>query len=111
MTDPQTVADVLDAAADLLEKPKAWTQFATARASNRKPVSAVSDKAVCFCAGGAIVRAAGGVSQASNALRTLLFSLPEGSIADFNDEKGRTQSEVVAALRAAATSARQGETK
>lgn len=107
MTAPQTVADVLDAAADLLEKPGAWGQ------GNYQPRSG------CLCTLGAIsmvavghVPAAWGSSSArlaTAAAKTLFPSL--SGVANWNDEEGRTQSEVVAALRAAATSARQGETK
>ena len=113
MTAPQTVADVLDAAADLLEKPKGWTQKTSARDFKGREVPASSPSATCFCVMGAIARVVGDnssvrQSEARDRLRPLL---PTFYISDWNDAPGRTQSEVVAALRAAATSARQGETK
>lgn len=112
VTAPQTVADVLDAAADLLEKPGAWTQGAYARGKTGRKVT-TRRAAVCFCAIGAMSVAAGcdpAVEgepwEADVALRK---AIGDTQIADWNDTPGRTQDEVVAALRAAATSARQGE--
>lgn len=111
MTAPQTVADVLDAAADLLEKPKGWTQGAYARDADGRDVNPYekwrpSPEAVCFCLYGALAHVA---SQAGMEKTPFLVDpLPSTK---WNDTPGRTQSEVVAALRAAATSTRQGETK
>ena len=111
VTAPQTVADVLDAAATRIEQPGAWTQDAYAKRADGSTTTTTADDAVCWCAVGAIGSVAGGLGEPIVALATdFLCEALETSIADFNDAPGRTQSEVVAALRAAATSARQGET-
>lgn len=100
MTAPQTVADVLDAAADLLEKPGAWTQG--------EWWSCNDDDEQCFCVRGAIRWCGVGINSEMDQkiAEAMGFRAPH-LLARWNDEKGRTQSEVVAALRAAATSARQ----
>jgi len=111
VTAPQTVADVLDAAADLVAKLKGWTQGAYARDADGRDVNPyekwrASPQAVCFCLYGALAQVA---SQAGmEKIPSLTDPLPS---TEWNDAPGRTQSEVVAALRAAATSARQGETE
>jgi hypothetical protein len=114
MTAPQTVADVLDAAADLLEKPGAWTQKANARDADGNKVPVTGGKATCFCMAGAILHLTNGDYHSAEYVRRVL-PMPDEEWRDwlvaFNDAPGRTQSEVVAALRAAATSARQGETR
>ncbi|WP_278070501.1 DUF6197 family protein [Brevundimonas sanguinis] len=97
-------AEVLKAAADLLEKPGAWTQGAYARDSSGKSVGPDSQLAECFCALGAIRRSgnyADDVNPAAMALgRSIGFR-----VGDWNDALKRTQSEVVAALREAARQA------
>jgi len=112
MSAPQAVADVLDAAADLLEKPGAWTQGDYARnrfggklGDGRKP------EATCWCAIGALEKVTGSLIGNHYAAPLIEVIGGNGRIDQWNDAPGRTQSEVVAALRAAATSARQGETK
>lgn len=113
MTAPQTVADVLDAAADLLEKPGAWTTEACARSEEGQRIEWDSPDAVCFCALGAIFRESMLLQtqalDADDHFGRYLGGKNWQTISRFNDAPGRTQSEVVAALRAAATSARQGE--
>lgn len=112
MTAPQTVADVLDAAADLIEPEGAWGQGAFARGSQGQPIGPFSPYATCFCLRGALVRVGAINARAENSPATLALGFNSSSrLVSWNDAPGRTQSEVVAALRAAATSARQGETK
>jgi len=105
MTAPQTVADVLDAAAVTVGE--GWCQ------------GVFHDSHGCFCALGAIAKACGTsgwranfktgtTGAAAQKLREVVGCL---DVDDWNDAESRTQSEVVAALLAAATSARQGETK
>jgi hypothetical protein len=53
-----TTLEILREAYKLIEKPKHWTQYVHARGSLGEAVSPGSDLAVCFCAAGAIVRAA-----------------------------------------------------
>lgn len=95
---PTSVAAVLHAAADLLEKPGAWTQGDYCRNGG-------------MCVAGALNVASGFRSDngtATDAGRAFAAALglsrPEG-IAPWNDAPGRTQEEVVAALREAARKA------
>jgi hypothetical protein len=109
MTD-LTIADVLNRAADLLEKPGAWTQgwFARDAIGNKTPVD--SRSATCFCVMGALQRAANAThsDDVIIAAREILIANgarakgPLGRIANWNDAPERTQAEVVAKLREAA---------
>lgn len=103
---------ILLAAADLLSKPGGWTQGALARNRKGEWVSESQKSAVCFCAMGALWRAARDevgptfshfdVDPASEALEAVIGD----HVADWNDELGRTADEVVTALRKAAAIAR-----
>lgn len=103
MTSPE-VAGVLLAAAELLEKPGAWTQGEFAKTASGDGTYWNSPDAVCWCAEGAI-RHVGGGSDAIITLRRSL-GLPGGlyPVAGWNDKHIRTQAEVVSALRSAAKS-------
>jgi len=114
MTAPQTVADVLDAAADLLTPEGAWVQGKMGRTAKGHTVRVAADidAAVCYCAAGALWKAAGGEAGGRLVFKAFGVMSNQGrtpGIGTWNDAPGRTQSEVVAALREAATSARQGE--
>jgi hypothetical protein len=97
-----SIAEVLSKAADLLEKPGAWTKRAFARDAGGRPVEDPTEpEAVCFCAAGAIWRSGGEVCGA--AYNALLEYLGDAVfVSGWNDAKDRTQAEVVAALREAA---------
>lgn len=117
MTAPQTVADVLDAAANIIEPEGAWTRGTYAADRCNDSVDTLSSDAKCFCAMGAVYRAVEASSIYKTGpivlvgdVRRYLYNFLGCSAASFNDHPDRKQSEVVAALRAAATSARQGET-
>lgn len=100
MTDNLTIADILDKAADLIEPEGAWTRktFADQREDGTK----------CYCAMGAIHVVTDNSEPLTNRARTaLLRVIPYGSVVSFNDEMGRTQAEVIAAFREAATKARE----
>lgn len=103
MTAPQTVADVLDAAADRVSR--GWGQGGYVPTINSE----------CPCMGYAILwELPKGMALDRDVMPFLSKACPFRSASGmvlWNDAPGRTQSEVVAALRAAATSARQGETK
>ncbi len=107
-----TVAEVLDGAADLLEKPGAWTQYAFARGKSGREVT-TRKAAVCFCALGAIDHVTGydpgieGCTEANCYLALAITGRRYGGIAKFNDDPRRTQAEVVAKLREAAALARE----
>lgn len=109
-TGAKTVADILTAAADLIEPEGAWTQgewWLTARAKPTK----TARYAACMCVEGAIAKAAG-IAPAR------VYAHPAGAafvdaiipfewdIPEWNDAPERTQAEAVAALRAAADKAR-----
>lgn len=120
MTDTATgagrsVADVLDAAADLLSKPGAWTQGAYARDADGNDLVSNDDgvvvplQAVCFCLYGAVAYVEGETISESKAGQFL-----EGlnvSAIEWNDDPERTQDEVVAKLREAAQASRQEQQK
>jgi hypothetical protein len=112
MTDtPLCVADVLERAADLIEPEGAWTQGAYARdAKGRKFITGRAEGMVCFCAIGAIDHVTNAITPLwKDALTALQQVLPESRIGAWNDAPERTQPEVVAALRRAATLARAGD--
>ena len=99
-----SVSEVLVAAADLIAVPDAWTQESYALDHEGEPVDAKSEFAVCFCALGAI-RHAGGYEDDVNPAAQALGNLVGALVCDWNDELGRTQDEVVTALRQAARQA------
>lgn len=99
------------AAADLLERPGAWTQNVFARNSGGENVGVRHDSAACWCAMGAIRRIGGGAQtpatrDAVSALETMLSDGARNVSSDddvwipkWNDAEGRTQAEVVAMFR------------
>jgi len=108
-----SVADVLDRAADLIEPEGRWTQGAYASDKRNDSVDTLDPRADCFCAMGAVYRAAGASSIYKNGpiglvheVREHLLKMLGNSMASFNDAPDRKQSEVVAALRSAAEAAR-----
>lgn len=115
MTDspsPMTVADVLNAAADLLEPEGRWTQGAYARkADGTELQTPLAKSATCYCMFGAMAVACrtnpenGGNAKYSKAVTAVLDSLRISSIDFWNDRPARTQAEVVHALREAARTA------
>lgn len=104
----KSVADILDAAADLIEPEGAWTQGAFARHRSGNPIGPLESNAACWCASGAIQRADSRrrFSPAWEDFNDYAVSLGFLHMAAFNDAPERTQAEVVAALRAAAEKAR-----
>ncbi len=106
MTHPEqealSVSEVLSRAADLLEKPGAWIQGPVARNEKGRDVFARSPDAVCWCAMGAI-KASTREYQGELYLEAVEAADPfmSGCVPVFNDAPGRTQAEVVSALRAA----------
>lgn len=113
---PKTVPEVLNAAADLLERPGAWTQGDYARDDMGLGIGDYTEEErekggfepVCFCTIGAINHARGRDPDTAlwgDLRRPIWDVLGETNIADWNDAPGRTQAEVVAALREAAAKA------
>ena len=112
MTHP--IAEVLRAAADLVEKPGAWTQRVFARDATRRPVTARDRSAVCWCASGAVRHVTADWDKAGAAHEFLFQALPKWwrnrqNLTGWNDSRHRTQAEVVSALRRAADLAEAGE--
>jgi hypothetical protein len=107
------VADVLLAAALLIEPEGAWTQGAFNRdADGETGDDLVVDTPVCWCALGAVAHVlrhdaaqpwSGAALEAELAIVALLDN---SDVPAFNDTPGRTQSEVVAKLREAAALAK-----
>jgi hypothetical protein len=95
VTAPTTVAEVLDAAADAVAV--AWRQGAVWQ-PGEKP-----------CAVEAIYAAAALTELGVAAMDAIRTHLGVVGIAAWNDVEGRTQAEVVAALREAAAAARAGQ--
>lgn len=99
-----SVAEVLNKAADLLEKPGAWTQGALGRLEDGTPVYSADapslSRASCYCMAGALWVANG--YQYPEAAFDALPAGPREGTGQWNDAPGRTQAEVVAALRQAA---------
>lgn len=93
-------------AAELLDKPGAWTQEVPARDRFGVPCGANSPNAVQFCVLGALDRSLlspwrDGCNDILRAEK-LLFRVVGSHVAFWNDRHVRTQAEVVAALRKAA---------
>ncbi len=110
------VAEVLDRAADRLEVPDAWRQdILYARRADGSHVAPTGDGACQFCMIGAIAhvwgKEAGDVEEALRQMPEINDMLSGGrfSPVNFNDAAGRTQAEVVAALRSAAEAARENQ--
>jgi len=105
-----TVAEVLEKAADLLAEPEGWTQDAFAEDADGNSVPIDSPDATCFCIRGAIMKVSGERSDGDfqkQAAHLMLNSFERSALARWNDDDMREQAEVVTALRAAATKARQ----
>lgn len=99
----QTVPEILNAAADLLEKPGAWTQGTFARSEDGQRVDMWSQEAKCFCVGAAIQRIEGRHRYGAwNRFDGLTRQRGFRHMAEWNDDPKRTQAEVVATLRQAA---------
>lgn len=103
-------SEILSAAADLIEPEGAWTQGANARLRNAlgQPTGASDPKAACWCAFGAMLRKTSAPSlNPFYAATGYAEKVIDGvNLRCWNDEKGRTQAEVVSALRKAAELAR-----
>lgn len=99
------VADILNRAADLLEKPGAWHQGSWFDTSSTRAIA--DGDYSCMCAEGALVLAIerGPYAIEDHPAFDVLTEFVGGSIVNWNDEPGRTQAEVVATFREAAKSA------
>lgn len=110
MTDtPLCVADVLERAADLIEPEGKWTQQIYARTEDGRSTDVQDPEAICFCMAGALARVAGDFNERFISAKQVVGNILDRGMADWNDAPERTQPEVVAALRRAATLARAGD--
>jgi len=99
-------AEILNAAADLIEPDGAWTQGALARTKRWREIGPHEGNAACFCAAGAIRK----VAEFFPASRSVAWNLSSDealflgyeTLPDFNDAPTTTQADVVALLRRAA---------
>lgn len=112
MTTKLLPSQILDKAGDLISQPGAWHQGAWFDTNSYR---ALKGDYKCMCAQGALILAAGSaaISICSSAWArcwTPHYFLEQAvgaiSVADWNDEDGRTQEEVVRAFRDAAELAR-----
>ena len=102
-----TVAEVLERAADLIEPEGKWVKGDFARNINGDSLeNGYDDGAVCFCALGAIEHIVG-EGECTTPYKWVVADVVGRSTTAFNDALGRTQAEVVEALRKAATLARE----
>ena len=87
--------EVLIVARKLIEKPENWTRDFLARDSHGDPVYVHSDKAVCFCAMGALHKAIGETSaEYLDVVASLASAARIDTVAGFNDT--HTHDEVLA---------------
>lgn len=97
------VSQVLNSAADLIEPAGRWTQNAWWRGKSGLPVK-TRRLAVCFCIQGAVEYTA--LQRGSGKLSTEALAEVQDvvgvALADWNDDRERTQAEVVRVLRVAA---------
>jgi hypothetical protein len=98
MTETLSVADVLERAADLIEPEGAWTQGDYVGPNGR-----------CWCVLGAIKRAGHFHNDINPAALALKDVVGKTWLHEWNDAPERTQAEVVAKLREAATLSRSRE--
>jgi hypothetical protein len=100
-----TTAEILRTARDLISDPEKWIKGADALPSRdadpeTDEVDPLDDRALCFCVGGAISRAAGGDSdEAYEAARAFAQAADNSSYPfTFNDRESTTHADVLAAL-------------
>lgn len=105
------VSEILNKAADLLEKPGAWTQGTFASDDERSlHLYGWEPGATCFCVLGAAQRVCGGWKEWEDSRQEVVSAVRKTTGAEpqiFNDLAGQTQEKVVAALREAAAKAQQ----
>ncbi len=86
-----------DKAWKLIAAPERWTQYASARTADGGMCDPCSNKAIKWCAWGALHKVHG-LSDAINLLRAITL-LTNCAIGDWNDDPARKHSEVVEFLK------------
>lgn len=99
-------SEVLSQAADLIEPEGRWTQRSVARDAAGNVVHSLQDAAVCWCLVGAVQRVSSRQAVGDEALDYV--ARLRGGTWSYNDAPGRTQAEVVQALRDASKLAAEG---
>jgi hypothetical protein len=103
-------SEVLAKAADLIEPKGCWTQHILARKGRKIFATGLGNdwkQADCFCVSGALIVASGeDADWVDNKAREFLRGVIRSPEIQWNDTPGRTQAEVVAALRKASELAR-----
>lgn len=103
------ISEILFKAADLIEPEGAWCQGPFAIDENGEEIFSSEhwSAAKSLCAAGALTVAAGGYTARRSAARLHIERVIGDHLVDFNEAEGRTQAEVVAKLREAATKAQE----
>jgi hypothetical protein len=97
-----TTIQVLMEAADLIEQPGCWAQGALARDKDGYYTSPRSRDAVAWCWLGALYKVTSNEAVYHDAMRASLKFVTD--VCEWNDQPGRTASEVAAAMRQVAKS-------
>ena len=100
------VAATFRDAADLLDRPGAWTQHADARSTQGRMIGPNAPGATCWCALGAMIKVAPDGAHVPALKWFQKIFMGGESLTAWNDATERTQAEVVAAFRAAAAAPR-----
>lgn len=91
---------VLEGALEILLKDNAWTQKAFARDGLGEICSPNSEYACCFCIIGAMRKVCGAdYGAVLRAMQPLIETIESGSIPTWQDDKDRSLSEVLSAIR------------
>lgn len=114
-----SVSQTLEKAKSLIDAPEKWTQGAWARGPKGGRLTFYHPAAVCFCAQGAIMKAAGyhqvdglmpSINEAKDALLSAInLNANETSISEWNDSLYRTHAEVMEVFDKAITLAKAEE--
>jgi hypothetical protein len=100
------VARVLREARALIDKPEKWCQEVDALTADGDECDARRPEAKCRCISGAIAAVSDPKSSApTDAAWSLLWNAVDGNPVDWNDAKGRTHADILAAMDRAIASA------
>lgn len=75
--------EILEAARDLIADPKRWTKWQFARGKDGHVVASCSEKAMCWCMNGALIKVSDGIGTIE--ARHVLSTVTGLNIASFND--------------------------